>query len=368
MRYSKLISLLSFLWILTITACKPDISTQISGQIDGAKDLSVYMDVKSLDKSITSISNTSIDETGSFNLSFPEGVEPGLYRLRIGTKGADLILDGTENNITVNGALAELANFNYTVTGSPLSQSYLEKINGLKNRTLTRPAFDEYVAGADPLLAIALHFATTPLDPAKHELFSGMVDKLKAKYPGAAIVPQMSDLAAEMRKQYNKMQNKYPVKKGQPAPDISLPGVDGEIRSLSDLKGKLVLLDFWASWCSPCRRANPHVVEMYKKYNQDGFEVFNVSLDGLGSKKRANLDEATIASRLETSKKRWIDAIAKDQLSWNNHVSDLMEWESAGAQKYGVTSIPTTFLIGRDGKIAEVNPRGNLEQAIQANI
>lgn len=368
MHYPKLISLFSLLWILSIIGCKPDLTTKISGQIKGAKNLSAYMDIKSLDKSITSIGNTSIDDTGSFNFEFPEGVEPGLYRLRIGTKGMDLILDGTEKNITVNGDLAELANFNYKVTGSPLSESYIDKINGLKNRTLQRAAFDEYVGGADPLLAIALHFATTPLDPAKHELFSNMVNKLKAEYPRAAIVPQMSDLAAEMREQYNKMQNKYPVKKGQPAPNISLPGVDGITRNLSDLRGKVVLLDFWASWCSPCRRANPHVVEMYKKYNKDGFEVFNVSLDGLGSKKRANLDEATIATKLETSKKRWIDAIAKDQLSWNNHVSDLMEWESAGAQKYGVTSIPTTFLIGRDGIIAEVNPRGNLEKAIQDNI
>ncbi len=131
-----------------------------------------------------------------------------------------------------------------------------------------------------------------------------------------------------------------------PAPDISLPGPDGKNHALSNLKGKVVLLDFWASWCGPCRRANPHVVETYKKYKDKGFEVFSVSLDR------------------PDGKQNWIDAIAKDGLLWDNHVSDLQFWSSAPAAVYGVRSIPKTFLIGRDGKIVALNPREQLEEEL----
>lgn len=359
---------LSTLFLLLLGSCKPDLTTTINGQIDGAKDLSAYLDIKSLDKSVSSLADAPIDENGNFTITLPEGIPAGLYRLRIGTTGLDLICDGTEKNINVTGKLAELKDFKYAVTGSALTETYLSKISGLIDKTIQRPIFDAYVQSADPLLAVALHFATTPLDPAKYELFEKMVNETKTKYPDVAIIPQLEKLTNDMKRQYTKMINKYPVKLGQTAPDIVLPGLDGKERKLSDLKGSVVLLDFWASWCSPCRRANPHVVELYHKYNKDGFEVFNVSLDGLANKKRRNLSERQLAKKLNESKKKWRDAIAQDKLVWEHHVGDLMGWESAGAQLYGVTSIPTTFLVDREGKIAAINPRGNLEQVIQENI
>ncbi|MFM8485865.1 MAG: TlpA disulfide reductase family protein, partial [Bacteroidota bacterium] len=106
----------------------------------------------------------------------------------------------------------------------------------------------------------------------------------------------------------------------------------------------------WASWCGPCRRANPHVVEMYKKYKSKGFEVFSVSLDR------------------PDGKDKWIQAIQQDGLVWDNHVSDLKFWESAPAATYGVRSIPRTFLINREGKIVAVNPRDNLEAELTKNL
>ena len=125
---------------------------------------------------------------------------------------------------------------------------------------------------------------------------------------------------------------------GAQAPEIALADVDGKIRTLSSLKGKVVLVDFWASWCGPCRKENPNVVAIYGKYKDKGFEVFSVSLD----KDRAG----------------WLQAIAKDNLLWPNHVSDLKYWKSEGAATYGVSSIPYTVLIDKKGKIVAKKLRG----------
>lgn len=124
---------------------------------------------------------------------------------------------------------------------------------------------------------------------------------------------------------------------GAEAPDITQNQPDGTPLSLSDLRGKIVLVDFWASWCGPCRRENPNVVAAYKKYHDKGFEVLGVSLD--------------------KTQDRWVAAIEKDGLIWN-HVSDLKGWKSEAAAMYGVRSIPATFLLDREGKIIGKNLRG----------
>lgn len=126
---------------------------------------------------------------------------------------------------------------------------------------------------------------------------------------------------------------------GDASINITLPTPEGKNKSLHELKGKVVLLDFWASWCGPCRKENPNVVQAYNKYKDKGFTVFSVSLD--------------------QDRQRWIDAIAKDGLVWNNHVSDLLGWGSAGAKLYGVRGIPATYLIGPDGKIIGKDLRGS---------
>jgi thiol-disulfide isomerase/thioredoxin len=125
---------------------------------------------------------------------------------------------------------------------------------------------------------------------------------------------------------------------GAQAPDIALTDPDGKIRKLSSLKGKVVLIDFWASWCGPCRKENPNVVAVYQKYHDLGFEIYSVSLD--------------------KDRDSWLKAIAKDNLLWPDHVSDLKYWKSEGAAAYGVTSIPYTVLVDKKGRIVAKKLRG----------
>ena len=125
---------------------------------------------------------------------------------------------------------------------------------------------------------------------------------------------------------------------GMEAPEIAMSDPDGNTRRLSDLRGKVVLIDFWASWCGPCRRENPNVVKLYQKYHDQGFEIFSVSLDKDGN--------------------AWRNAIKADGLTWPNHVSDLQYWQSAAGRLYGISSIPATVLVDREGKIIARNLRG----------
>ncbi len=351
--------------LLLIIGCQEDKSVAIKGTIQNAENLTVHLDKKSMDNSINSLMDTAIDQAGSFSLVFPEAMEPGLYRLRIGNRGLDLVLTGTEKAVEILGDLNSLAKFDYSVSGSPLSETFQQKIMALRNNKLTQKELNNYIeTQADPLLAMGLHFSTSPARPENYKKYASMAAKINGQYPTSTIGQQFKQFAIDMELENKKIESRYKVKLGQPAPEIALPDVEGKTRKLSDLKGKVVLLDFWASWCGPCRRSNPHVVDLYHKYNKEGFEVFNVSLDGLESRKTAKMSPSQLKSTLAKEKRKWIEAISKDKLVWEHHVSDLKKWESAGAALYGIKSIPTTFLIDRDGKIAAINPKANLEEKI----
>ena len=133
---------------------------------------------------------------------------------------------------------------------------------------------------------------------------------------------------------------------GQIAPEIALPGPDGKTVKLSDLRGKYVVVDFWASWCGPCRRENPHMVRVYDQFKDKGFEILGVSLD--------------------KKKDRWVGAIKQENLTWQ-HASELKFWNSQAARLYGVNAIPATFLLDKNGRIVAKNLRSAaLEARLQS--
>jgi len=151
----------------------------------------------------------------------------------------------------------------------------------------------------------------------------------------------------EYKYMYGKLERMKAVAIGQKYTDFSLETPEGEILKVSDAhNGSVLLIDFWASWCGPCRRANPEVVEIFNDYHENGFNILGVSLDR---------DSAS-----------WVKAIANDNLAWS-HISDLKYWNSEGAELYGVPSIPHTVLIDRNGIITAKNLHGaELREAIES--
>jgi thiol-disulfide isomerase/thioredoxin len=132
---------------------------------------------------------------------------------------------------------------------------------------------------------------------------------------------------------------------GKVAPDITLNDASGAAKKLSDLKGKVVILQFWASWCGPCRKENPNIVALYNKYKSQGLDIYSVSLD--------------------KDKAAWEKGIKDDGLAWANHVSDLKKWDSAPVATYGVNATPTFFLLDKQGIVRVINFNTSLTDQIE---
>jgi thiol-disulfide isomerase/thioredoxin len=181
------------------------------------------------------------------------------------------------------------------------------------------------------------------------EGYERVLTQLQQAFGQSLLVKQY---VADFTNYKKKLDDSKPLAQGKVAPDfeeiLAKPIKGKKTMKLSDLKGKVVLIDFWASWCGPCRRENPNVVKTYEKYEKDGFTILSVSLDN--------------------DKTKWLEAIEKDKLVWPYHVSDLGGWNSKVSRMYEVTSVPFTVLIGKDGKIINTNLRGPSLEAELAKI
>lgn len=245
-------------------------------------------------------------------------------------------LYGMLQKVNSYDAAMQQLNAEYQKYAGTAKQDSVGQVLSVKYESLNQQkmAFLKQEISTSPSLASLLFLDKIDIDK-NIELYKKVDKELYAKYPNNAFVKDI----------HAKVESKLRLAPGSPAPEINLPDPEGKNISLSSLKGKVVLIDFWASWCSPCRRENPNNVKLYAKYKSKGFEIYGVSLD----KERSS----------------WVKAIKDDNLTWI-HVSDLRYWQSVAAKKYGVGSIPFTVLIDKEGKVIEVGLRGAaLEQKLE---
>lgn len=314
-----------------------------------------------------------IDENGEIkiNVTIPE---KGFYRLKISDKNfATFILD-TNEKVTVGGNAADFGN-TYTVEGSPDSKLFWEinqaSMQNYKKRDSLQKAFQTFVniSQMDSLridsMSNALEKPYMALVEEHNTFLKNFVEKNTTSFAALAAIQQLPP--EEFLDTYIKLDaglfGKYPnssyikafhegvsgQKKlgiGTPAPEIVMNTPDGKPLALSSLKGKVVLVDFWASWCGPCRAENPTVVKAYNKYKSKGFDIYSVSLD-------KDLD-------------KWKEAIKKDNLTWSNHVCDFKFWQSPVVALYNFDGIPYNVLIDKDGNILAKSLRGeDLEKKLE---
>jgi len=226
------------------------------------------------------------------------------------------------------------------------SLSNLSKETFTNHKEYTKQFIKENVNSLSSLMALYQQIGPRQyvLDPKQDFAYFEMVDSaLNSKIPTSEAVKALHAQINEIKRQLKsetEINSRFAI--GAPALEIALPNPVGDTILLSSLKGRYVLLDFWASWCRPCRIENPTLVRNYKKYKDKGFEIYQVSLD--------------------KTRSAWESTILKDSLNWI-HVSDLKYWDSKPARLYNVQSIPANFLLDKNGLIIAKNLRGDALEA-----
>ncbi|MEZ4885515.1 MAG: TlpA disulfide reductase family protein [Chitinophagales bacterium] len=281
------------------------------------------------------IDTAVVAEDGSFEMKGKVS-EKGMGMLRFGPGQNQLMMVLDNQTIEVNADYKNLGEA--TFKGSPENSQLQQLIRDIRSRKVNEQYLANFIDTVkSPILA---RIAVGSLNIETHKpSFDKVKERLGKEMPNSRAYKEFTTYLQSLESVLN-------TAVGQAAPDIELPSPDGANINLSSLKGKVVLVDFWASWCRPCRRENPNVVRIYEKYKDKGFEVYSVSLD--------------------RAKDKWVEAIKQDNLIWPGHVSDLGGWKSSAAALYSVKSIPQTFLLDAEGKIIAKNLRGDrLEKKLE---
>jgi thiol-disulfide isomerase/thioredoxin len=324
------------------------------------------------------IDSTKLNENGEFEFHSTIPAK-GFYNLFLNQGNfATLILDASEK-INVTGDAKNLG-YSYKTEGSADTKLFMDfnswamenrkKLSMVKQRQDSIQGVFQFFMNQnkDPKKIDSLSKVLEPgfnkLSEQTVSLYkegdnyaAAFIDKNPTSFADMAVLQLFSDKEASFpyfEKVSMNMKKKFPEQKnlkpfyeyvdkmkrlsvGSEAPEIKLPTPDGKEIALSSLRGKIVMIDFWASWCGPCRKENPNVRNIYAKYHSKGFEVYSVSLDD--------------------NKAAWTKAIADDQLPWT-HVSELKKWQSAVVPLYDIKGIPMTILLDKEGKIVAKNLRG----------
>ncbi|OFY87310.1 MAG: hypothetical protein A3F72_17585 [Bacteroidetes bacterium RIFCSPLOWO2_12_FULL_35_15] len=351
--------------LLLLAACKSEPKGfELKGKLDNSHSEMIFLELMSPD-GLKTIDSVTLDDKGEFVMT-PYMADIGFYRLKISPKNFATFIFDANQQVTVNGNAEDLGN-TYTVEGSPDSKLFWEinqvSIKNYRQRDSLQKTFQAYV-NMVKMDSVRIDSMSNALEKPYNELINEHNNYLKdfiEKHPEsfASLVAIQQLPAEQFMDTYIKLDGtllaKYPnslyaksfhagitsqntIIIGKPAPEITMNTPDGKPLSLSSLRGKVVLIDFWASWCAPCRAENPNVVKAYNTYKSKGFDVFSVSLD-------KDLD-------------KWQRAIEKDNLSWSNHVCDFKDWNSPVVQLYNFNSIPSNVLIDSDGKVIAKDLRG----------
>ena len=344
---------------------KTDYNTTVKGTIVGGSGQSLIFEMLH-SNGVDQLDTITLNETGSFE--FGADVKgQGFYRISLTQNNFIVLILSEGENISFSSSARALEQ-DYTVTGSPESErlqvfnrfvsklfissdslareskihqanrdvnAYMAASEFQQSLGLKRDGFIRNFVNENPG-SLASLAAVENLNPdVDYQYYKKVADALKSKIPESPYFQNLNARVVELGK----------MAVGSVAPDITMATPEGGTLSLSELRGNIVLIDFWASWCRPCRAENPNVVRTYNQYHSKGFDVFSVSLD--------------------KSPDAWKRAILQDGLVWPNHVSDLRHWQSAAAKLYNVKGIPQTYLIDKEGVILAKNLRGPaLEQKL----